>query len=455
MAKRTRSLPDFEISDSRLPSNIDAEQIVLGSIIVEPDLLEKITDKITVGHFTVKMHRGIYTVMQKLFVSAQPINIVTLEDNCVRDGVFETQEEARTYLFKLSDNSVELSSIESYAKSLDEKFLMRQLMIASGEIYTKVTEDTEDPSALLDFAESRIYSLRSDKTLSGLMRIGDTVYEQLKELAYITEHPEEANRKGLRSGFPSVDGYINGLNPSNLILIAARPGMGKTSFAMNIAVNAARINRGKKVAVFSLEMSREELVGRMLSSESRIPSEALHTGKLDTNQWKSLTGAAEMLNSIELYVDDTPSITIGEMKAKLRRLDGLGLVVIDYLQLMSTGFHNGNRVNEISEITRNLKILAKELNVPVITLSQLTRGPEQRENKRPQLSDLRESGSIEQDADIVLFLYRDSYYTQGENELDSCECIVAKNRHGERGTVNIRWDGKFTRFSDIDTHHEE
>ncbi len=454
MARRTRGLPDFEINDSRLPSNLDAEQIVLGSVIMEPELLEKITDKVTAGHFSVKMHRGIYTVMQKLFVSAQPINIVTLEDNCVRDGVFDTQEEARTYLYKLAEKSVELSSIESYAKSLDEKYMMRQLMIASGEIYTKVADDIDSPDSVLDYAESRIYSLRNEKSIKGLMRIGDTVYDKLKEFAFITEHPEEAKKKGLRSGFPSVDSYINGLNPSNLVLIAARPGMGKTSFAMNIAVNAARINRGKKVAVFSLEMSREELVERMIASESRIPSKALRTGKIDANQWRGLTDAAEMLNTIELYVDDTPNISIGEMKAKLRRLDGLGLVVIDYLQLMSTQNHGGNRVNEISEITRNLKILAKELNVPVITLSQLSRGPEQRENKRPTLPDLRDSGSIEQDADIVLFLYRDSYYKEIETDLDSCECIIAKNRHGDRGTVNIRWDNKFTRFSDIETKYE-
>ena len=231
--------------------------------------------------------------------------------------------------------------------------------------------------------------------------------------------------------------------------------MGKTSFAMNIAVNAARMHPEKKVAVFSLEMSREQLVARMLSSEGRIPSDALKTGRIEPSQWRNLNEAAEMLNMIEVYVDDTANITIGEMKAKLRRMNDLGLVVIDYLQLMSTGRRDGNRVNEVSEITRNLKILAKELNVPVITLSQLSRGPESRENKRPMLSDLRESGSIEQDADIVLFLYRDAYYTKSEENQESCECIIAKNRHGETATVNLRWDGQFTRFSDVEQRYGE
>lgn len=285
------------------------------------------------------------------------------------------------------------------------------------------------------------------------MPIAPVVREALHNLAYLTEHPEEANKKGLASGFSSLDKVIFGLNPSDFILIAARPAMGKTTFAMNIAVNAARINRGKKVAVFSLEMSCEQLVMRMLSSEGKISSESLRTGKIESASWGGLRQAADMLTSIELFIDDTASISIGEMKAKLRRVENLGLVVIDYLQLMSTGRRDGNRVNEISEITRNLKIMAKELNVPVITLSQLSRGPEARTDKRPMLSDLRDSGSIEQDADIVLFLYRDVYYTKDEENLSTAECIVAKNRHGETRTINLRFDGQYTRFTDLEERY--
>ena len=446
-------MAELNISESNLPFNIDAEQIVLGSLIIEPELVTKISDKLTPEHFHVKMHNGIYAVIQKLFVSGQEINIVSVTENCVRQSVFESQDAARTYLFKLTETSVEKSSIESYADILDEKYLMRQLILASKDIFDLASSGTEEPQSMLDYAEKKIYDIRNEKEIKGLVHIGNTVRETLSNLAKIAANPEEANKKGMSSGFPHLDRYIYGLNPSDLILIAARPGMGKTSFAMNIAVNAARIHRDKKVAVFSLEMSREQLVSRLLSSEGRISSDQMKTGKIERSQWRGLTEAAEMLNMIELYIDDTASISNGEMKAKLRRMNNLGLVVIDYLQLMTTGRKDGNRVQEISEITRNLKIMAKELNVPVITLSQLSRGPESRTDKRPMLSDLRESGSIEQDADIVLFLYRDAYYTKSEENATSCECIIAKNRHGETDTVQLRWDGQFTRFSDIEQRY--
>ena len=446
-------MAELNISESNLPFNIDAEQIVLGSLIIEPELISKVSDKLSPEHFHIKMHNGIYAVIQKLFVSGEDINIVSVTENCVRQSVFESQDAARTYLFKLTETSVEKSSIESYAEILDEKFLMRQLILASKDIYELASSGTEEPQQMLDYAEKKIYDIRNEKEIKGLVHIGNTVRDTLRNLAYLTEHPEEANKKGMSSGFPNLDRYIYGLNPSDLILIAARPGMGKTSFAMNIAVNAARMNRDKKVAVFSLEMSREQLVGRLLSSEGKISSDQMKTGKIERSQWRGLTEAAEMLNMVELYIDDTASISNGEMKAKLRRMNNLGLVVRDYLQLMTTGRKDGNRVQEISEITRNLKIMAKELNVPVITLSQLSRGPESRTDKRPMLSDLRESGSIEQDADIVLFLYRDAYYTKSEDNASSCECIIAKNRHGETDTVPLRWDGQFTRFSDVETRY--
>ena len=448
-------MADTAVYDANLPFNIDAEQIVLGSVIADPELLSKVSDRLTPEHFHIKMHSGIYSVIQMLFVSGQEINIVTVTESCVRKGVFESQDTARTYLFKLTDFTIEKSSIETYANTLCEKYLMRQLILASKDIYDLAVAGTEEPNHLLDYAEKKIYDIRNEKDIKGLTHIGPVVKQTLVDLAYINQHPEEANKKGMSSGFPNLDRYIFGLKPSDLILIAARPGMGKTSFAMNIAVNAARISRDKKVAVFSLEMSREQLVARMLSSEGRITSEQMKTGKIEYSQWRGLNQAAEMLNMVELYIDDTASITIGEMKAKLRRMNNLGLVVIDYLQLMSSGRKDGNRVAEVSEITRNLKIMAKELNVPVITLSQLSRGPESRTDKRPLLSDLRESGSIEQDADIVLFLYRDAYYTKAEENISSCECIIAKNRHGELNTVNLRWDGQFTRFSDVESRYAE
>lgn len=448
-------MADFDISDANLPFNIDAEQIVLGSLIIDSSLISRLSGKLTPDHFHIRVHSKIFDVIQRLFLSGDEINIVSVTEHCMRQSVFETVDEARTYLFKLTDASVEKSSIESYAEILDEKFLVRRLILASKDIYDLASAGTEEPQHLLDYAEKKIYEIRNDKEIKGLLHIGPLVKETLQNLAFLTEHPEEANKKGMSSGFPSLDKVIFGLNPSDLILIAARPAMGKTAFALNIAVNAARMHRNKKIAVFNLEMSREQLVSRMLSSEGRVSSEQMRNGRIEVSQWRGLSEAAEMLNEIELYVDDSANITIGEMKAKLRRVENLGLVVIDYLQLMSTGRKDGNRVSEVSELTRNLKVMAKELRVPIITLSQLSRGPEARTDKRPVLSDLRDSGSIEQDADIVLFLYRDVYYTKDEENVGGAECIVAKNRHGETRTVNLRFDGQFTRFSDVETRYGE
>ncbi len=446
-------MAEFDVSDMNLPFSIDAEQAIIGALILDAQLIAKVNDRLTPDHFHIRTHSGIYEVINMMFISGEDINIVSVIDKCVKQGVFESNDEARAYIFKLADNSIETASLESLAKILDEKFLVRQLIMASKEIYDLAVSNTEDSHNLLDFAEKKIYDIRNEKEIKGLRHIGPLVRDQLRELIHINEHPEDANKKGLNSGFPSVDKLIFGLNPSDLIIIAARPGMGKTTFAMNIAVNAARINRGKKVAVFSLEMSAEQLVARMLSSEGRISSDQLKTGRFEKSQWRGIHEAAEMLNQIDLFIDDTASISLGEMKAKLRRVENLGLVVIDYLQLMSTNRKDGNRVNEISEITRNLKIMAKELGVPVITLSQLTRGPESRTDKRPMMSDLRESGSIEQDADIIIFLYRDAYYNQGEDNIDTSECIIAKNRHGATDTVQLRFDGQYTKFTDLESRY--
>ena len=448
-------MADFDISEVNLPFSIDAEQAVLGSILVEPQLLSKVSDKITSEHFHIEYHKQIYSIIDMLNTTGMDINIITIAERCDRQNVFDSPDATRSYLLKLSQKSLEKSSLPSLVDIINEKYLVRQLMLVSKDIYDRAASNTEEPSKLLDYAEKKIYDIRNEKDIKGLQIIGPIVRQTVKDLSYLCDHPEEANKKGLSSGFSSLDKVIFGLNPSDLILIAARPAMGKTSFAMNIAVNAARINRGKKVAVFSLEMSCEQLVSRMLCSEGRISSEQIRNGQINLTEWKGLNQAAEMLNLLDLYIDDTANITIGEMKAKLRRMNNLGLVVIDYLQLMSTNRKDGNRVNEISEITRNLKIMAKELGVPVITLSQLSRGPESRTDKRPMLSDLRESGSIEQDADIVLFLYRDVYYTKNQEDLDSSECIIAKNRHGEVKTINLRFDGQFTRFSDIEERYEK
>lgn len=450
-------MAELEINDINLPYSTDAEQMILGSIIADPELISKVSDRLTPEHFFRKTHNGIYSVMEKMFVSGSEINIVSLTERCARERVFESVEQAKEYLFKLSMLAIESTSIESYAEILDEKFVLRELIYASRDIFEKATSGTEEPSALLEYAERRIYDIRSDKETSGLMLIEPTVVDVLKHLMRVAQELEPAEQRGMSSGFPTLDRVIFGLMPSSLILIAARPGMGKTSFAMNIAVNAARINRDKKVAVFSLEMSRTQLVERMLSCEGKIDSETMKNGQIPQDRWTGLYQAAEMLMQTQIYVDDTANLTVGEMKAKLRRMSNVGLVVIDYIGLITVkGKNSGNRVAEVTEITRNLKIMAKELNIPVIALSQLSRGPDAREDKRPLLSDLRDSGSVEQDADVVLFLYRDYYYNKEKTDhINSCECIVAKNRHGRPCTVPLRWDGEFTRFSSVEDRYDD
>ncbi len=444
----------LELTDSILPYSLDAEQAVLGSILVDPTLVSLVTDKLEADCFHVPLHRELFGVIHKMFVSGDDINIVSIIEHSLRHSVFDTQDEARAYLLKLAESAISPSSIETYAEIISDKFLIRKLMTASKEIYDLSASGTEDTSHLLDFAEKTIFDIRSGKDVSGLKPIAPIVRDQLHLLAQLAENPDSPQFHGLSTSFPSLDKFIFGLNPSDLILIAARPGMGKTSFAMNVAVNVAKRYMDKKVCVFSLEMSCEQIVARMMSSEGKITSEQMRTGKIDRTQWKSLGAAVDILSQLEIYVDDTANISIGEMKAKLRRMKNLGVVVIDYLQLMSTNRRDGNRVSEISEITRNLKIMAKELNVPVISLSQLSRGPEQRPDKRPMLSDLRDSGSIEQDADIVLFLYRNGYYDKEDENQNACECIVAKNRHGETGTAPLYWDGQFTRFTDTEYRYE-
>ena len=300
--------------------------------------------------------------------------------------------------------------------------------------------------------EQKIYDIRQGRNIQGLIPIGDAISEAYDRLGKIAG-PDKEKYIGARTGFTYLDAITSGLNKSDLIIIAARPGMGKTSFAMNIATNVAR-HSDKDVVVFNLEMSREQLATRLLSTEALVDSNCLRNGRISGDDWVRLATSAGYLSGLPLYIDDTASMTVPQMKAKLRRTKNLGLVIIDYLQLMESTTKSDNRVVVISEITRQLKVMAKELNVPVILLSQLSRSVESRTDKRPMLSDLRESGSIEQDADIVLFLYRDAYYNKESTRQNISECRVEKNRHGETGTVELIWDGQYTRFSNPDFHTE-
>ncbi len=436
-----------------MPYNLEAEQSVLGALLLEPSCVTQVLEYLKPECFFREQHRQVFMVVLRMFSGGSPIDFVTVLDEVVKEKIFETPENAKLYLAQLMEMVPTTANLENYCRIVQEKFYIRSLILAAREIIDTAQDGQGDAKSLLDMAEQRIFEIRQGKNATGLTRIDEAiiaVYDRLQKLA----GSDKENYLGVPTGFTRLDTLITGLNDSDLILLAARPAMGKTSFALNIATNVAK-KTGKQVAIFSLEMSKEQLVSRILSSEALISSYNLRTGELSADEWVKLASSAEILSQTQIYLDDTPGITVAEMKAKLRRMKNLGLVVIDYLQLMSTGRRDGNRVQEISEITRSLKIMAKELDVPVLTLSQLSRGPDSRTEHRPMLSDLRESGSIEQDADIVMFLYREAYYEKESDKQHIAECIVAKNRHGEASAVELGWDGQYTQFSNLELMRDE
>ena len=428
-----------------LPHSIEAEQTVLGSILIDSNVLTTVLEKLKPEAFYNEQHRELFSIMIRMFSSGSKADIITVLNEALSMNIFESASEGRNYLASLMNNVPSVSNIEDYCTIVSEKYYARSLAITAQQIMNDVASGSYDAQTLLDSAEQKIYDIRQGKDVKGLTPINDVVYEAYDRLSKITG-PDKDKYLGAKTGFTYLDTITTGLNKSDLILIAARPGMGKTSFALNIASNVARHTK-KEVAVFSLEMSKEQLATRLLSTEALVDSNKLRSGRLAQSDWIRLASSADVLCHLPLYIDDTAAITAQQMKAKLRRMKNIGLVVIDYLQLMTTTLKTDNRVAIISEITRQLKIMAKELDVPIILLSQLSRGPESRTDKRPMLSDLRESGSIEQDADIVMFLYRDAYYNKESTQPNVSECIVAKNRHGETGTVEMIWDGQFTRFA--------
>ena len=391
-------------------------------------------------------------LMNNAIDQTKPDFIALTGDNIAGWWKGVTPEETKAYLAQLAQMVPSVRNLEAYTNILQSKYHLRALITTSRDIIEQAEAPTAQPEGLLEYAEQRIYDIRNGHNNDSLIPVSRVVLETFDHLQRLSGE-NRADYLGISTGYGDLDRTITGLNKSDLILVAARPGMGKTAFALNIAANVAL--RGKKtVAIFSLEMSREQLMNRLFASEGGIDSRRLLTGELSTEDWGKVADLSPLFGAAPLYMDDTAGITVAEMKAKLRRVRNLGLVVIDYLQLMSTGRRSDNRVQEVSEITRSLKIMAKELNVPVITLSQLSRGPESRSDHRPMLSDLRESGSIEQDADIVLFLYREAYYEKDRDDQSEAECIVAKNRHGETGSINLRWDGRYTRFFSVDRNRE-
>lgn len=434
-----------------MPYSLEAEQSVLGAVLVEPGCLAELVEHLRPESFYRPQHRAIFTEMVRMFTAGEPVDFITVLEAAKEAEIFPSEQEAKVYLSHLMEIVPSVRNLDAYVGIIQDKQMLRNLLEISGEIMTEARESGADGKVLLDSAEQRIYDLRQGRSVAGLVPISSTIldaYDQINKLA----GPDREKYLGIKTGYSAVDRKIGGLNKSDLILIAARPGMGKTSFALNIAVNVALKKR--KVAVFSLEMSSEQITARILSCEALVESNRLRSGNLESEDWVKLAQTAQILSGAQIYIDGTSNITVSEMKAKLRRLRDVDLVIVDYLQLMSSGRHMDNRVQEVSEMTRNLKLMAKELNVPVVVLSQLSRATENRTGRRPMLSDLRESGSIEQDADIVMFLYRESYYQLQEGapapEQDTVECIISKNRHGETGSAVMLWDGRHTKFYTIE-----
>ena len=442
---------DEQLMARQMPHDLDAEQSVLGSILIDSRCITDIIGVVQPEDFYLQQNREIFEVIYSMFNLAQAIDPVTVLDKMREAGV--RRDNSRDYIMQLMEITPTAANAVRYANIVREKAMLRNLSQAGVDITAMVQEQVGTPAEMLESAEKKIYALRKGDRRDSLEHIGTIlhkVYDRLNELAR-----SDSAIPGLSTGLRDLDAKINGLNKGNLLLVAARPAMGKTSFALNMALNVAKKYK-KTVAFFSLEMSREELAMRLLSSESFVDSQKMATGKLTEEEWVKIGMASSALSQTDIRVDDNGGITVAEMNAKLRRLDNLGLVVIDYLQLMQgSGYSksNENRVQVVSDISRSLKVMAKELNVPVICLSQLNRAAEGRSDKRPVLSDLRESGSIEQDADAVMMLYRDDYYNPNTEEKNIAECIVAKNRHGEIGTVKLQWLPQYTTFADREWKH--
>lgn len=439
---------DILLSSRELPHSIEAEQSVLGAIISQPSVISDVIELIKPEYFYNEQHKALFSIMLQMNSMSLPVDIVTVLNEAEKQHIFESPAEGRRYLAEIGNMLPSTSNVQSYCKIVADKYFLRSLSYAARTILDDIQSGEHDAQLLLDAAEQKIYDIRQGKDVRGLVPLSEAIAEAYDRLGKISG-PDKEKYVGARTGFTLLDSITSGLNKSDLIIIAARPGMGKTSFAMNIATNVAR-RAEKEVVTFNLEMSKEQLATRILSTEALVESNTLRNGRIAGDDWVKLATSAGYLSTLPLYIDDTASMTVQQMKAKLRRTKNLGLVIIDYLQLMESTSRSDNRVTVISEITRQLKVMAKELNVPVILLSQLSRAVESRTDKRPMLSDLRESGSIEQDADIVLFLYRDAYYNKDSQRQNISECIVAKNRHGETGTVELIWDGQYTRFSNPD-----
>lgn len=447
-------MPD-ELLSLQMPHSVEAEQAVLGSILIDERCVPQVIEHLKSEDFYLRQNREIFETVCSMFNFSETIDPVTVLDRMKQNGVYD-EATSYDYIKQLMVITPTAANVGEYINIVRDKSLLRRVAEAAGAITTMVQEGASTAQEALEAAEQRIYAIRQGRSAQGLEHISSillSVYDRLNELS-----ASDSAVPGLSTGLGDLDRAIAGLNRSDLILLAARPGMGKSSLALNIILHAGKFS-GKAVAYFSLEMSREQLAMRLISGESFVDNKKLVTGKLGEDDWNKIAAASASLNQTNILIDDNPMLTVSDMNAKCRRVDNLGLVVIDYLQLMTSaggGSRRGdNRQQVVSDMSRALKIMAKELNVPVLCLSQLSRANESRSDKRPMLSDLRESGAIEQDADIVMFLYREDYYNPDAEEHNLAECIIAKNRHGETGTVELQWLPEYTTFTGIDRRHSE
>ncbi len=436
------------------PNDIEAEEAVLGSMMLDKDAVFDAIEVLKPDNFYREENKLIFSAMSSLYSRSEPIDLITVKEELVSRGKFEVCG-GLEYLASLPEKVPTTANVGKYIKIVEEKSMLRNLIKTSNELLDLGYDQSLEVDEIIEKAEKEVFDLVQNRNRKGYTPIKEVLIETFTNLEKLYNQKEHIT--GVPTGFIDLDYKTAGLHGSELILVAARPSMGKTAFALNIAANAA-IRSKIPVAIFSLEMSKEQLVTRVLSSETGIDSNKLKTGKMEEDDWIKLSESLGPISESEIYIDDTPGISITEIRAKCRKLKlekNIGLVIIDYLQLISgSGSRkNGSREQEISEISRSLKILAKELDVPVIALSQLSRAPEQRkDDHRPMLSDLRESGAIEQDADIVMFLYRDDYYNQDSENRNIAEVILAKHRSGSTGTIELAWFGSCTKFANIDKY---
>ena len=439
-----------DLLEKTMPHALDAEQSVLGSMLIDNRCVAEIVVLLKPDDFYMKQNAEIYETIYSMFNFSEPIDPVTVLNKLRERGLAD--ERTSDYLMQLIDVTPTAAYAMQYAKIVREKSMLRALAQAADEISATVAEGVGTPDEILDVAEKKIYAIRKGNTGDTLVKVGEVlmdVYARLSELAASGQA-----FPGLPTGLRDLDRMLGGLNNSDFIVLAARPGIGKTSLALNIALNVAKKAEKKTVAIFSLEMSREQMVVRLLSSEGLVDNTKLTTGRLTEEDWQRVGRAASVLSAVDIRIDDNPAATVASINAKCRRLENLALVVIDYLQLMSdSGYgtrRSDNRATVVGEISRAIKVMAKELNVPVLCLSQLNRETEKRkEHKEPMISDLRESGSIEQDADSVLFIHRPN-----EEEPNAFQLILAKNRHGETGRIDVAWTPQYTTFNDMERRHE-